>query len=222
MIKDWPNYEGLSEKLLAIIPKYDNTVKDIVNAKKSIFNVILHGDLWVNNFLYKYEQNSITPMDLMFVSTTILTLFSSFNITNLFWQVDFQNCFWGSCGFDINWFLNTSLKLNVLKEHRQELVHAYYDSLIQTLVQIDYPTKKIPSLQDVLDEIKRCEFIGLYTSFCELPLVALDKSQSKGFDCNTFGEPDKMKVIRVLMYNNPRVQETLKYTLKYFQEINIL
>ena len=84
MIKDWPTYEGLSEKLLAIIPKYDNTVRDIVNPKKSIFNVIVHGDLWVNNFLYKYEKdNSNTPIDLMFVSTTILTFFlNSFNITN--------------------------------------------------------------------------------------------------------------------------------------------
>jgi len=42
-------------------------------------------------------------------------------------QIDFQLCFYGSLGFDINYFLNTSLELEVLRDRRQELVdlHAH-------------------------------------------------------------------------------------------------
>lgn len=136
--------------------------------------------------------------------------------------MDFQNCFWGSCGFDINYFFNTSLELKVLKEHRLQLIQTYYDVLKQTLEKANYPALEIPSLEDVIMEIRRSELIGLYTSLCELPIVALEKSKSQGFDCNTFGQPEKMKKIRVLMYDNARVKETLEYTLKYFEEINML
>lgn len=136
--------------------------------------------------------------------------------------MDFQNCFWGSCGYDINYFLNTSLELNVLKENRQQLIYIYYNELKQSLEKGGYPLEEIPLLSDVLLEVQRCELIGLYCSLCELPIVALEKSKCQGFDCNTFSQPEKMKEIRELMYDNFRIKETLEYTLKYYQEINML
>ncbi|XP_065361411.1 uncharacterized protein LOC135955053 [Calliphora vicina] len=202
MIKNWPKYEALSERVHAVIPKFNQLVMEVVNSNNSKFNVINHGDLWVNNFLYKYDIDSGRPIDVLFV--------------------DFQNCFWGSCGFDINWFLNTSLELQVLRENRLQLIQTYYDVLQQTLEKENYPASEIPSLEDVLMEIRRSELIGLYTSLCELPIVALEKSKSQGFDCNTFGQPEKMKEIRVLMYDNERVKDILEYTLKYYEEINML
>lgn len=135
--------------------------------------------------------------------------------------MDFQNCFWGSCGFDIVWLLNSSLKLNVLKEHRQELIRTYYKSLNETLTKIHYPVEEIPTLEDVLMEIRRCEFIGFYISLCEFPFFALERCNSKGLDSSVFTQPEKIKKLRMLLYDNSRVQETLKYCLKYFDEINL-
>ncbi|KAM7357246.1 uncharacterized protein ACRADG_002689 [Cochliomyia hominivorax] len=202
MIKNWPLYKHLAERVRAIIPKFNELVMEVVNSKHSKFNVINHGDLWVNNFLYKYDQKSGKPTDVLFV--------------------DFQNCFWGSCGFDINWFLNTSLELNILKENRQQLINIYSTELKEILSKSNYPDQEIPTLSDVLMEIKRCELIGLYCSLCEFPIVALEKSQSQGFDCNTFSQPEKMKELRILMYDNPRVKETLEFTLNYYEQINML
>ncbi|TMW42796.1 hypothetical protein DOY81_012123, partial [Sarcophaga bullata] len=101
MVEKWPSYEGIAEKLRAVIPKFNDAIAHMINTKNSTFNVINHGDLWVNNFLLKYDE-SLNCEDATFV--------------------DFQNCFWGSCGFDINYFLNTSLQLKVLKENRAELL----------------------------------------------------------------------------------------------------
>ncbi|XP_065360924.1 uncharacterized protein LOC135954644 [Calliphora vicina] len=202
MIKTWPTYETLSQKVLSIIPKYNSLAFELVNSKHSKFNVINHGDLWVNNFLYKYSKDSNRPIDVLFV--------------------DFQHCFWGSCGFDINWFLNSSLELKVLRDNRQQLIQIYYDALKESLMLENYPQQEIPSLEDVLVEIKRCEFIGFYISLCEFPMFALERSKSQGFDNNTFTQPEKMSEIRVLMYDNVRVKETLAYTLKYFEKINLL
>ncbi|KAI8122125.1 hypothetical protein CVS40_7024 [Lucilia cuprina] len=202
MIKNWPTYENLSQKVRSIIPKYNGLAYEVVNSKNSIFNVINHGDLWVNNFLYKYSEDKGRPTDVLFI--------------------DFQNCFWGSCGVDINWFLNSSLELKVLSEKRLQLIECYYEALTATLKKENYPQLEIPSKEDVLMEIKRCEFIGFYIALCEFPMFALERCKSQGFDNNTFTQPEKMNEIRILMYDNPRVKDTLAYSLKYFDEINLL
>ncbi|XP_037815498.1 uncharacterized protein LOC119606166 [Lucilia sericata] len=202
MIKNWPSYENLSHKVRSVIKKYNGLAYEVVNSKNSIFNVINHGDLWVNNFLYKYSEDNGRPTDVLFI--------------------DFQNCFWGSCGVDINWFLNSSLELQVLKDKRLQLIECYYEALSGTLKKENYPQLEIPSKEDVLMEIKRCEFIGFYIALCEFPMFALDRCKSQGFDNNTFTQSEKMNEIRVLMYDNPRVRDTLAYSLKYFEEINLL
>lgn len=68
MIKSWTSYETLADKVLSIIPKYNELVFEVVNPQNSKFNVINHGDLWINNFLYKFDKNSEKPIDVVFVS----------------------------------------------------------------------------------------------------------------------------------------------------------
>jgi len=72
--------------------------------------VLNHGDLWTNNFMYAYE-NASQPE----VPTSAIFL-------------DFQLSFFGSPACDLNFFLNTSLKLELLQERRQDLVRLYYQA----------------------------------------------------------------------------------------------
>lgn len=68
MIKCWPSYESIADKISSVIPKFNRLTFEAFNSKNSKFNVINHGDLWVNNFLYKYNKESGEPLDVLFVS----------------------------------------------------------------------------------------------------------------------------------------------------------
>ncbi|XP_073838458.1 uncharacterized protein [Musca autumnalis] len=201
MIENWPNYEHLTPRIRNIKNKFNDLVKDVVDPKYSTLKVITHGDLWVNNMLFKYDEVTKKPTDVAFV--------------------DFQNTFWGSCGFDLNYFLYTSLELPILKEKKDDLLKTYYDALIETLLENKYDIDYLPSMGHILWEVKRCELIALYVSLCELPIIALDKTTSKKFTLKTFESPEEMSKMRAPMYANQRVKDHLLYTLKCFEESGI-
>ncbi|XP_011291260.1 uncharacterized protein LOC101894911 [Musca domestica] len=202
MIEKWPGYQHLAPRLLNLKNGFNDLVKQVVDPSRSTLNVITHGDLWVNNMLFKYDKDTQNPLDVVFV--------------------DFQNTFWGSCGFDLNYFLYTSLELPVLQEKKEDLLQTYCEALRKALVESRFEVDNIPSLDDVLAEVKHCELIALYVSLCELPIIALDKTSSKHFTLETFENPEEMSKMRTPMYANQRVKDNLLYTLKCFEESGLL
>ncbi|XP_037939831.1 uncharacterized protein LOC119672746 [Teleopsis dalmanni] len=198
-LKTWSGFVEISRKILANKTQFNEKIKSIVNPKNSKVNVIMHGDLWVNNFLFRYD-NDKKPNDVVLV--------------------DFQNCYIGSLGIDLNYFLYTSLQLNVLKTKHLDLLKHYYSVLEDTLRMCEYHV--IPSWESVLEEIRSTAFMGLYAAVCELPICCMDKKTPDGFTTATFSNPEEMAKKRKLMYNNERVVETLKYTLHYFNNSGVL
>lgn len=66
-IENWPGYENLAKKLLNIPQNvYDNMYKSYM-PKVDDFNVITHGDMFVNNLLFRHDENG-KPTDVRFVS----------------------------------------------------------------------------------------------------------------------------------------------------------
>lgn len=70
-VKNWSGYEKIAEKL-GNIPQeaYDNVYKSYV-PQEGGFNVLTHGDLFMNNILFRYDQSG-KPSDIRFVSSTSL------------------------------------------------------------------------------------------------------------------------------------------------------
>lgn len=136
------------------------------------------------------------------------------------WQVDFQNSFFGSPGCDINFFLNSSVQLDVLVNRRQFLIESYYKTLRQSLRSMH--CNHIPSLGDIEREIFRRELYGFFASYAFLPMVAMKKEDSQDNSIEAFANKDfAAKKVKIMFASNPRTINTLKYALKRFDELKL-
>lgn len=69
LVATWEGYDSIANKLHK---HCDNLIENLVKTgkqKPGEITVLNHGDLWVNNFMFKYnESESETPVDALFVS----------------------------------------------------------------------------------------------------------------------------------------------------------
>lgn len=111
----WP----ISEEDKNIIRNFHGKVFDlsskIYERKESSFNVLIHGDCWVNNIMFKYNNGNIVSLKL----------------------IDYQFSNYNSIGLDLNYFLFTSAKEHVILEHLQEVFEAYYNSFVSVTGEIE-------------------------------------------------------------------------------------
>ncbi|XP_036325753.1 uncharacterized protein LOC118738850 [Rhagoletis pomonella] len=189
IVTEWIDFEDIAAKMHISVKKFDECAKRIMRPERCNFKVITHGDLWSNNILIKYAtvEGMQVPHDAVFV--------------------DFQVGFVGSCGYDLNFFLNTSTQLNVLKLHRFELLRFYYTHLKETLKHLGTEAAAIPSWQMVLEEVRDLEFVGYYALTCELPTCCMNRGIS----------PDSPKI-----YESKRFLEMLRYGVDRLNELGVL
>ncbi|XP_048515635.1 uncharacterized protein LOC125502073 [Athalia rosae] len=119
------------------------------------FNVLNHGDFWVNNMLFRYDESQ-KPIDQILV--------------------DFQLCRYGSPALDLLFFIATSPSDDVRLQHRETIFRAYHDSLTSTMMTLNCKTDA-PSFDDLQAALKSRMFYEAVATFVELPVMLLDKSQ---------------------------------------------
>lgn len=211
---------GMLEKnikaLIPIFEKFGDDFKDVVDSLKKnqhkFLNKILencnqdlendiavlnHGDLWINNFLFKYENG--TPTDTIFI--------------------DYQNIYFSSLGIDINFFLNTSPLPEVRENHREELYKIYYKSFSKALESSNY--ENIPTYSKVLEEIERKEFYGLFAALVFLPMILMEE-QPENNGIEALLSEEHAVQFREICLNGKTFQRSIKYILKRFNKNGIL
>lgn len=162
------------------------------------YKVLNHGDSWVNNFLFKYEEGK--PVDVVFV--------------------DYQMSYYSTPGIDMNYFLNTSPS-NAVRINKQEtLIETYYDTFASTLA--DIRVKNIPTISMLRKEIKRGEYYGFVAAVGILPLVVLDKEAAKNSSLETIGDAETSAKLRNAMYTNQIYQTAMKDILARMDEHHVL
>ncbi|XP_017093160.2 uncharacterized protein [Drosophila bipectinata] len=201
VVAKWPGYEVLATKLHR---HCDNIKENLVTTGRPLpgeITVLNHGDLWVNNFMYKYDDLQPTkPFDAIFV--------------------DFQNSFFGSPGCDINFFLNSSVQLDVLIHRREFLIQTYYNSLRDSLERMHY--EFVPSYADIQHEIRARELYGFFSSYAFLPMVTMKKEDSYDISIEALTDQDfAKKKVQLMFSSNPRTTDTLRYALRRFDELGI-
>lgn len=149
-----------SEKLLKLSKVcYDRGIESIEPIEDE-FQVINHGDFWVNNMLFRYNENG--------------------NVTDHIF-VDFQVCFWSSPAIDILYFLNTSTSCDVYVDHREALIEEYHDTLTKTMIEIECETQP-PSMAALQKSLKYHGYYGFMSACLTLPFALMDKSDTKKLD----------------------------------------
>lgn len=153
-------------------------------AKPNAFNVLNHGDAWVNNYLFSYDQNN-KPTDIMFI--------------------DFQLCIWASPVIDLYYFFITSIRSHLkTADHFDNFIYFYHKELISNLKKLKYQ-KELPTLlqlhMDLIDNGK----YGAALTYTFLPIVLLNRRN----DCILKNLIGKSKFSEA-MYSNPRYIQELE------------
>ena len=89
--------------------------------------VLNHGDDWVNNMMFKYDDEG-RVLDTKFI--------------------DFQMSFWGSPANDLIYFFVSSVADDVKVAHFDDLIQFYHNELVDSLKKLNYD-QPIPTLYEL-------------------------------------------------------------------------
>uniref|UniRef100_A0A1B0D1Q3 CHK kinase-like domain-containing protein n=1 Tax=Phlebotomus papatasi TaxID=29031 RepID=A0A1B0D1Q3_PHLPP len=127
-----PELKNFSNKLAAFTSEFVPKLMKVFTRDDKSFTVLNHGDLWSNNMLFKRNEKENRTDDVLLV--------------------DFQEGFYGSPGIDLNFFLYTSVEIDLLLNNYDDLLAHYHDELLKTLKLLGY-IGKLPTLSDIQNEV---------------------------------------------------------------------
>ncbi|XP_053981456.1 uncharacterized protein LOC128877867 [Hylaeus volcanicus] len=160
-MKNWPGeWTIYREKLEALAPHLFKLGSKTLQRRDDEFNVINHGDSWVNNMLFRYDENS-KPVQHIFV--------------------DFQMCVYTTPAIDLHYFLSTSPSDTIYENNLDMLVEEYVRTLSTMMKQLGSKTKP-PTLEDIKRVMKEREAYALISSITVLPVILVDKSEAMDID----------------------------------------
>lgn len=73
--------------------------------------------------------------------------------------ISFQHPYWGSPTIDLHYFLNTSIEEAFRPQHFDELVHFYYEQLVNSLQQLKYKDR-IPTWPEFQNQFHERSILG--------------------------------------------------------------
>ncbi|KAI4503355.1 hypothetical protein M0802_001577 [Mischocyttarus mexicanus] len=195
-VKKWPNYEKYAVKIDKIADKLYYETAKLMKYRDGEFNVINHGDFWVNNMMFRYNEEG-KPIDHIFV--------------------DFQMCVYGSPAIDLQYFLSTSPNKEVYENNRNELIEEYHSTLCNIMKQLHCKTQP-PSMEKFLKSMKEYEIVAMISSFAILPLVLVDRTEAKDLNeiMTTEGHFDNPA------YETELYRKVISRRLPYYDELGLL
>ncbi|KAI4466846.1 hypothetical protein MML48_2g00006942 [Holotrichia oblita] len=152
------------------IEKYKKYVENDVDIIRGVFDnlneycVIGHGDSWVNNMLFKYENASHPDRP-----TKVCLL-------------DWQLSRYGSPALDLSYFIFTCTDHALREKHYDNMIKFYYHSLCQHLVDLGGDPDELFSFSALQAELKRASILGLYMSIMVVHLMISEVDEIPDLD----------------------------------------
>lgn len=173
-----PEYEEIVKKLRKLdFNEFVGQVAKAIELSNEDTLVLGHGDMWVNNLMFKYDGDSPTDIVMVSISIILCRVYPN-SLLNRVFQIDFQGSAFVSLGLDINYFFATSPSSHVRTSKKEELIEkSYYLGFKQTLEK--HAFNMIPSLGDIKKEVQRKELFELFCSITVLPIISMSKDDSE-------------------------------------------
>ncbi|GAB0088768.1 hypothetical protein DMENIID0001_032320 [Sergentomyia squamirostris] len=170
-----------------------------VSQDTSEFCVLNHSDMWINNHMYKYDENG-SPTDVIFI--------------------DFQMSHWGRPSIDLMYFMFSSVRPEIVVQEYDTLIAHYHSILVDSLIKLGYE-KTPPLLKDIHIQILQNSAYGALCLPGITAVVLMDKNEDAKME-NFFSDGDAAEKMRQKMFFNPRFENKLKLFLPFFEKRGLL
>lgn len=190
-------------KCADIMAKHEDTmdtlmvekVFDVVQRKDERFNVLCHGDLWANNVMFKYNEDTEK------VEECIL--------------VDFQMSFYNSPMLDLIYFIYSSTQ-HQLKLHKVDhIIQFYHQQLVANLKKLGY-SKKPPTLLSLQRDYLELGLFGVVVSFGTFTIAVAPPGEDADM-ANFMKEDETGNNFTRRLYSNPAYVEAMNDLIPYFE-----
>ncbi|XP_058818073.1 uncharacterized protein LOC131681334 [Topomyia yanbarensis] len=201
MAETWPTTSPtIARKLYDLERTVISKACQVYTVDDSSFNVLNHGDLWVNNVMYKYEESG-SPTEAILV--------------------DYAISYFGSPGIDLSFLLFTSSSNEVSTDDFDSLVQYYYKHLMEHLQCLGVSSQEVPTLLDIQMEVLRKGFIGVMYSTFLIPLRLIEDTANADLG-NLLGSTEEAMHFRRQLFKHPKYQERMEYLLNYYDRKGFL
>ncbi|XP_069690902.1 uncharacterized protein [Periplaneta americana] len=155
-VETWPDFkEKFARKLYNLRDTaMEQWIAGIVRNENE-FNVLCHGDLWFNNMMFRYSDDTGEVEEVRFV--------------------DFQLTYWTSPVMDLQYFMHSSASAEVL-EHSEVLIQEYYSTLCEILTLLKHPHLQ-PTMSLINEELEKRSRFAVIASIAGRSVVLADKSK---------------------------------------------
>lgn len=166
----------------------------VIKLRESRFNVLCHGDLWCNNVMFKYNEETEKVEEAIFV--------------------DFQMCLYNSPMLDLQYFIYSSLQQEIRMTRVDHIIAYYHKQLVSNLKLLGY-SKKLPTLLDLHKDFLELGLYGVMTSFGTLSIAMAPGGEDSDMDTMMSGNEAGVN-LQKRIYSNPAYVKVMDELVRYF------
>ncbi|CRL03776.1 CLUMA_CG016261, isoform B [Clunio marinus] len=163
--------------------------------ESSDFKVLNHGDIWLNNMMFKLNKETNSATDVL--------------------MIDYQGPFWGSPAGDLLYFLISSVEDDIKIAHFDNLIKFYHDELTSSLNKLRF-NKSIPTLKELNDDMEAKGFFACACIMFILFVVKYDSNEEISIESIMTGGSDEGMFERI--YRNDNYKKSLKLWLSFLND----
>ncbi|KAJ9594620.1 hypothetical protein L9F63_027396, partial [Diploptera punctata] len=184
----WSGYEKCVDSLTALESETFGRWINSVLRQEDGYNVLIHGDLWLNNIMFRYsDENDVQEVRF----------------------VDFQLSYVTSPAIDLLYFLHSSASPEVLANDREILIDEYYNTLCDTFYKLGHG--ELQPTRDILNaELEKKQVFGVLACLTLRSFALVDR--------NHLPELDKLTKKDESSHFSKQYKEALKQLLPLYEE----